>query len=158
MNTSLNGKALGFGSSKYRFESYVFNIIKLKPNIYIYSHINFIFKKYNQYLKLFFSYKILIIIKILVFSGYLYKFFISKFSNYYYIFITLFFYKYTPFFKSFILISSQIKKYYINFKTLRLLAITLKTSILIISSSQGLITHTQALKLKLGGIILYVIS
>ena len=74
-----------------------------------------------------------------------------------YLKITIFFYKNSPFFKKIKLVSSPSKKFYITTHSLILLQKIFKSSILILSTSKGLLTGTEALSIGVGGSIIYVV-
>ena len=68
------------------------------------------------------------------------------------------FYKNTPNYKNIRYVSTPSKKHTVSLRALRMLHTALKASILILSTSYGLVTHTEAIKLKVGGIIICVLS
>ena len=67
------------------------------------------------------------------------------------------FYKNTPFFKSIRLVSTGSKKHYLSFKALTLVAPTLNSSVMFLSTNHGIINHREALSKKVGGLVLYII-
>ena len=75
-----------------------------------------------------------------------------------YLTFSIFFYKNSPFFKQIKLISSLSKKHTITYKALKIINQSIGTSILILSTTKGLLTHNEALKLKIGGLILAVLN
>lgn len=74
------------------------------------------------------------------------------------IMFSVFFYKNVSFFYKVKQISTSSKKFYISLKALKVLNTNLKASILLISTSKGLLTHKQALMYKTGGILMFLIS
>ena len=74
-----------------------------------------------------------------------------------YIRFTVFFYKNNPFFSKIKLISTSSKVFSINIKTLKLLKNTFRSSLVILSTPYGLLSHKEALKLNTGGKLLYII-
>lgn len=68
------------------------------------------------------------------------------------------FYKNAPFYKSIRYVSTPSKKHTVTLRALKLLKTAVRASILILSTPYGLVTHTQAIKLKTGGIIICVLS
>ena len=72
--------------------------------------------------------------------------------------VSPFFYKDSPFFKKVSLVSSPSKTFSIKLKTLRIVAQSLGTTIVILETSKGLLTHREALRHKIGGKILFVIN
>ena len=74
-----------------------------------------------------------------------------------YIILTIPFFKQKPFFKSIKLISTSSKKYNISLKALKLISNSLRSSFAILSTPYGVITHTEAIRLKTGGLLLCVV-
>ena len=72
--------------------------------------------------------------------------------------ISPFIYKKSPFFKSIRLVSTPSKAFTIKLSTLRVLQPSLGQSLMILETTNGLITHREALKLKISGRILCVIT
>jgi ribosomal protein S8 len=68
------------------------------------------------------------------------------------------FYRNIPFFNSVRLVSTLTRKYIVKYKALKIIKQSIGTSTLVLSTDKGLITHREALKLRKGGILLYVIS
>ena len=132
-----------------------------KSNIYLQNHLNFILQQHNKFIKINYSFKLFTLIKIFVLIGFLYNFLIILVNNkknpYKNFILTIFFYKNVPFFKSCCLVSTQSLNYFINIKALRLLKLSLGFSILILSTSRGIISHKKALYYKIGGLILYIL-
>jgi ribosomal protein S8 len=159
METSLIGKALDFGSSEYRFESCVSNMIQREPNEYVISHINLALTKKLHSTTIVYSRRTLNIVNILYRVGVIHRFFIlNKPNSVKRIRFTVFFYKSQPFFKSIRLVSSSSKKYTLTLKSLILLKRSLKSSILILSTSKGILTHNEAIKHKIGGLGVCLVS
>ena len=77
------------------------------------------------------------------------KFFI-KFS--------IFHFKNSPFYKTIRLVTTQSKTFSITLDTIKLITPLFKTSVFILSTPLGLLTHTEALKLGTGGLILYILN
>lgn len=69
-----------------------------------------------------------------------------------------FFYKNTPHYKNIRYVSTPSKKHIISLQALLILTSSIRASILILSTSYGLMTHTEALRLKTGGIIMCVLN
>ena len=74
-----------------------------------------------------------------------------------YAYISSPFYKNTPFFKSVRVISTPSKHHQISLKGLKLLANSLNASVMLLSTSHGIVTHREALKLSIGGQILCMV-
>lgn len=68
-----------------------------------------------------------------------------------------FFYKNSTFFTRLRGISTPTKKYYITNRALNVVALYLKSTVFIVSTSKGLMTHHQAIRCGLGGLILFSI-
>ena len=69
-----------------------------------------------------------------------------------------FFYKHMPFFRRVKLVSTPSKRFNLKLRTLQILNQSLGETIVVLETSCGIITHTDALKLKIGGKILLVIN
>jgi ribosomal protein S8 len=67
-------------------------------------------------------------------------------------------FKKSGFFKGLKLISTPSKAFFINLKSLILLNKAIGEAIVIISTSKGLLTHKQAIRLGLGGKLICIIS
>jgi ribosomal protein S8 len=74
-----------------------------------------------------------------------------------YIKFTIFFYKNLPFFKKILNISTLSKSFYITYKTLKLLRTVFKSSLIILSTPYGLVSHKEATSIGSGGKIIYII-
>ena len=75
-----------------------------------------------------------------------------------YLTFSIFFYKNTPFFKNIRLVSSPSKQHTITYRGLQILKHSIGSSVILLSSTKGIITHKEALKLGLGGLIIAVLS
>lgn len=71
---------------------------------------------------------------------------------------SIFFYKNTPFFKSLRLVSSPARRHTITYKGLSILKQSIGTSVIILSTTKGIITHEEALNFKIGGLILAILN
>ena len=74
------------------------------------------------------------------------------------IWFTLLFYKSKPFFRYLRLVSKPSKKYFISFQALKLLTKFLGLSLIILETSFGIIDHNEALRRRVGGVFLYILS
>jgi ribosomal protein S8 len=126
-------------------------------NSYVVNTINFALSKRLLISKLKFSKKTLKLIKILAKSGVLKNFFITS-STPKYIYFSIFFYKNTTFFKHVRLISTQTKKFYISLNAIKKLTKVMRTTVLILETSKGLLTNVEALRYKTGGILLLAVN
>lgn len=161
LNASLIGKALVFGPNEYRFDSYAFKLVIAKPHVYLQNHLHFSLQQVFKFNKIMYSQHVLVLVKVLDRIGFIHKFLIInkefKYQQIKQILITMFFYKNTPFFKSCCIVSTSSKNVFISIKALRLLKLILGSSIVVLSTSSGVITHRKALHFGIGGRILYVL-
>jgi ribosomal protein S8 len=102
------------------------------------------------------------IIQILADIGCIHRYLITnnnsnKYNNHI-IWLTIFLYNNTPFFKSFRLLSTPSRRYTISYKALRILSTSIGASTIILSTSFGLITHEDALERHVGGLLLFILS
>jgi len=68
--------------------------------------------------------------------------------------IYLFYYNLVPLSKNYKLLSRSSRKFYISYHALRLLSKRTKASVFLISTNRGLISHHEALKFKIGGLLI----
>ena len=153
MEASLIGKAVVFGSKECRFEPCVSNFMLTKRDNLI-SLINLITRSKRRNIKVHVSKNTSKIIKLLASTGALT--YIQTSCRQFYISINK--YKLIPFFSQFKLISSKNKSTYITLNGLKRIRTALGSSQLIIETSKGLITHTEAIKIGTGGKVLILIS
>lgn len=66
-------------------------------------------------------------------------------------------YKGTPFFKSVRLVSTPTKRHIISLTALKVVAQSARSSTIILSTSKGVMTHREACKQRIGGLILGII-
>lgn len=133
-------------------------IITNESNSYLISHINLALSKKLSNNTILFSKKLLSVVRILYKIGCIYKFNIFLKNKKKFIRFTCFFYKNKPFFKGVRLISTSSRKYTISLHALMILTKSLNSSILILSTSKGILTHYEAIKLRIGGLIMFVIN
>ena len=158
METSLIGKALDFGSNEYGFDPRVSNM-RYNSYAYVINHLNLAITRKNLYVKFKHTKKTLELVQVLHKIGYINNFSVSvKGYNDSFIHVSPSFFKNTPFFKSLRLVSTPSKKHYTTLKALYTINKTIKSSVIILSTSQGLVDHREALRLKIGGIILCIAS
>ncbi len=162
MSTSLIGKALAFDSSEYRFEPCVLNLHNTHKPAYVQNHIHFALNQQNPSSKIIYSRQTVRLVRMLQGIGCIHRFLILKDFGVslqsHSIYLTVFFYKNTPFFKSFRLISTPSKQFRTTLNALKLLSKSLGSSTLIISTSRGLLTHDNAIKYGIGGTLLFILS
>ena len=129
---------------------------------YIQNHVSFALAQQNPQTKLMYTKKNLNIIRILADIGCVHRFFITQSNklnpNSLVIWLTVFLYKNTPFFKSFRLLSTPSRQYTITAQALRILNTSLGSSTIILSTSDGLITHQSAIYKGIGGLLLFILS
>jgi small subunit ribosomal protein S8 len=133
-------------------------ILKNESNSYLISHINLALSKKLSSSTIIFSNKILSLVRILYKFGCIYKFNIFTKNNKKFIKFTCFFYKNKPFFKGIRLISTSSRKYYISLKALMIVHKSLNSSILILSTPKGIISHYEAIKMRVGGLLLCILN
>ena len=71
--------------------------------------------------------------------------------------ISPFIYKKSPFYKIVKLVSTPSKIFTIKLDTLRVIQISIGQAVMILETTKGLLTHREALKLKISGRILCVL-
>lgn len=166
METSLTGKALDFGSSEYGFDPRVSNI-KYNSYAYAVNHLNLAISRKKLRIRFKHTRKTLELTKALFSIGY-----ISNYSvvidnprsilpgkaNNAWIYVSTIFFKNTPFFKSLRLVSTPSKKHTTTLKGLRVINLSIKSSIIILSTPYGIIDHREALRIGTGGTILCIAS
>lgn len=74
-----------------------------------------------------------------------------------YIRFSLFLYKSNSFFYKIKNVSTSTKRYYTSLKSLQLMNTYLKASTVLLSTPRGILTHREALKLRVGGVILFAV-
>lgn len=137
------------------------------PNMHSYTyshtinHLNLITTKKNAKVKILINRRGLTLLRALHEVGCVSKFIISK--GYVrktlrtYAYISAPFYKNTAFFKSVRVVSTPSKHHQISLRGLKLITHSLNASIMLLSTSGGIITHREALKLGVGGKILCMV-
>lgn len=155
LETSLIGKALGFGSNEYRFESCVSNMNYSYPYSYLINSINTHASHKTLRVTLHYSRRAFELLKTLYRLGVI--------GNYYFsinarserlLIIYPTYYKLTPLSKHFRMLSTPSHTLFISYKALRLLNKRVGSAAYILSTSVGILTHHEALRKKIGGILL----
>ena len=153
METSLIGKAVVFGSKECRFEPCVSKFIRIR-----YTQLTSLVKLSNQSKKrstnLTHNFRLKRLIKVLNNIG-LISVLIDNSRNFSFSANS---YKAMPFFNNIKLVSSETKAYYITLQSLRKLSNTLRSTKLIMETNKGIMTHTTALRLNVGGKVLAIVS
>lgn len=167
METSLIGKALDFGSNEYGFDPRVSNLY-YNSYAYVVNHLNLAISRKKLRIKIKYTRRTLDLVKVLFSVGYISHYSVitpSKLSAHCspnsqnsWIFVTLLFFRNTPFFKSLRLVSSPSKKHTTTLKGLQLINVSIKSSLLILSTPYGIVDHREALRLRTGGVILCIVS
>lgn len=158
METSLNGKALDFGSSDYGFESHV---SKLPYNYfcsYLLNHLRLNSSKKSLSFEIVYTKKIYSLLKLLSKIGIVRNFFFIKKKKNIFIKIFIYFFKNSPLCKHLKLISTPSRSFFISLKGLKLLSLRTGGSVYVLSTSLGLLTHIDAIKNKIGGKFLMFIT
>ena len=107
--------------------------------------------------KLEFTPKLMIYVSILYSIGYLHRYLIKHEGTKKFLYLSILRYKNTPFFGYIKLVTTKSRKHRISYRALVKLRRPLQTSIMILSTSTGLITHHEALKRRIGGDILFIV-
>ena len=162
METSLIGKAVGFGSKEYGFDPRVSNMLKYNSNAYVVNHVNLLISRKDGKIRMVLNRRTYKLIKALHTIGCISNFLITtrRTKNYKsrYVTISALFYKNVPFFKNVRLVSTPSKKHTISLKALRILTQSLQTSTLVLSTPYGLLNHREAICRKTGGLIVAIVS
>lgn len=137
----------------------VFPIVLYNHHLtYVINSININVLHKNLIFKIVFTKKNLIFIKILRKLNFINKFVIVRFGDSMFIRIYAYYYKTKQVGKGFKIMSCPSKFFFISFKALRLLDKRTGSSIFVISTSKGVITHKEALQKKIGGMLLGAFS
>ena len=141
---------------------YFQNITTNCPYSYVSNHYNLLVSKKHRFKRITFNNSTIQIVKTLYRSGVITNFIIIKnsikSSNQLSIKFTVLFYKNSPFFKKIKLISTPSKQFFITKSALKLSQKVFKTSLIIISTNKGLLTHQEADALGLGGKVVYIVN
>tara|TARA_B100000795_G_scaffold121608_1_gene90512 strand:- start:409 stop:879 length:471 start_codon:yes stop_codon:yes gene_type:complete len=155
MEASLIGKALNFGFSEYRFESYASNFINtILPYVYLLNQLKFAVAKKNYFFTIRASVKMKPLL-ILFYKLNIIRRFTFKSSSLCYVFPN-----YTRTNKPI----RYIKNYYrsvnpifLKKHSLLLMRRSLGAATMVLETSYGVITHQNALTLGVGGILVFII-
>ncbi len=138
-----------------------FPILPYNSLAYLVNHINIATTRKKPKIKVLVTRKTLPLLKTLHKVGCISRYvYVSKYKNYLrlnYAFLTIPFFKQRPFFKSIRLVSTPSKNYNISLKALKVISHSLRSSIAILSTSYGVIDHTEALRLKTGGLLICIL-
>lgn len=168
METSLIGKALDFGSNEYGFDPRVSNI-RYNSYAYVVNHVNLATSRKKLSIKLKYTRKTFELTQALFSIGYISNYSVvsknpfticrpQQETKFRWIYLSTSFFKNTPFFKSLRLVSTPSKKHTTTLKGLRVINLSIKSSVLILSTPYGIIDHREALRIGTGGTILCIAS
>ena len=134
--------------------------IQYPPQLQLINNLNIALSRKRLKGNAFFSKKNLRLVKILYHFGVIKSYVIVKADkpNYYKIKFSIFFYKHATFFNHVGFISTSSKKFYVSLAALKKLILFSSSSIYILNTSYGLISHFQAIRYKIGGVIACIIS
>lgn len=162
METSLIGKALDFGSNECGFESLVSNLMPYYTNAYVANHVNILLSRKQKCVQIVLTKKTLRLIRVFyknaVVKNYIIIEKVVKNKKIRFIRFSGLFFKNESYFKGVRLVSTPSKKHTISLKGLNLLKKISGTSLIILETSRGIISHVDALKLGVGGLILCVVG
>lgn len=137
-----------------------FSNISYLPYVQLINNVNLILskKKLKSYIR--FSIKNYRLIRILLRSGIIQNYILifSKKNNQFLIKFNVSFYKTKPFFSSLRLVSTNSKTFFISLVALKKLISFSSSTVYILNTSRGLISHFEAIKHRLGGIIFCILS
>jgi ribosomal protein S8 len=145
-----------------------FQIIYYDSNAYIANHYNLLVTSKNHSKTIPSTKKKLKLIKALFKVGAISHYTLVKY-NYsaklhkknttkFFIKFSVFHFKNSPFYKTIRLVTTQSKSFSVTLDTIKLITPIFKTSLFILSTPLGVLTHTEALKLGTGGLILYILN
>jgi ribosomal protein S8 len=168
LETSLTGKALDFGSNEYGFDPRVSNM-RYNSYAYVINHLNLAISRKKLRIRFKYTQKTLDLTKALLTIGYINNYSVSaekstmKVINTVntknsWIYVSPVFFKNTPFYKSIRLVSTPSKKHVTTLKGLRTINLSIKSSVIILSTPYGIIDHREALRIGTGGTILCIAS
>jgi ribosomal protein S8 len=139
----------------------VFPNIRYNTYSHLINHVNLITTKKIPKTHICLTRKNLALIKCLHSIGCVGKFLITKHlnkaHNWTSVYISVPYYKSTPFFKSVRIVSTPSKQHRTSISGLKLISNSLKSSTIILSTSMGIITHREALRSNIGGLILCIV-
>lgn len=134
-----------------------FPTIYYDANSYVISHVNIAISRKLLSTQIIYSRRVIQIVRALQKLGCIKNYFVYK-NKYKFIKFSPLFYKGRPYFTSIRLISTSSKKFYISINALRKLNKSVKASVYLLSTSRGIIPHTQALEYSIGGILLCTVG
>ena len=158
METSLIGKALNFGFNEYGFESHVSNINFSYYASYLLNLVQIASLHKKITVTTVYSRRIFFLLKLLMRIQYINFFYImEKKKNHPRAFCKIcpFYYKTLSAFYRVKIVSKPSKSFFVSLRALRLFSLRARSSgtVLVVSTSRGLITHFDAIKLNLAGFV-----
>ena len=154
METSLIGKALGFGSKECRFEPYVSNI--KNDYLRLANTYNIAVKKKSSNIKFYSNKKNLVILIKLYKLGIINSYFIINSYKYVKLYPTYF--QRIPYSSNIRSISRGLKSFSISVKGLHFLKKATGNSLILLETQQGILTLTESLAKKVAGRIIFIID
>jgi ribosomal protein S8 len=139
-----------------------FPILPYNAYSYVVNHFNLVNSKKQVKKTIVLTKKTLRLVTVLHSQGVINHFLIHKSTlsgvPKYYITFSPLFYKSTPFFKNVRLVTTPSRKHTISLTALRMASHSVRSSVILLSTSQGIIPHTEALNLQIGGLILCILD
>lgn len=168
VEASLIGKALDFGSNEYGFDPRV-SRIRYNSYAYVINHLNLAISKKKLRIKLKYTRKTFELTKALAAIGYVSNYSVVSEKSLWaaryqtnssnsWIYINAAFFKNTPFFKSLRLVSTPSKKHITSLKALHVINVSIKSSVILLATPYGIMSHREALRRGTGGTILCIAS
>ena len=140
----------------------VFPNIQYNSFAYVINHLNIAATRKKPKIKILITRKTLALINTLYRGGCVQRFLLAtecvKGRRVRLAYVSTPFYKQTPYFKSVRLVSTPSKRHTISLKSLRTVAASIRSSIIILSTPYGIVNHSEALRLRTGGLILCFIN
>lgn len=162
METSLIGKALDFGSNECGFESLVSKLVPYYTHSYVINHVNILLSRKQKCVQILLTKKTLRLVRVFyrnaIIKNYIIIEKVLKNRKIKFIRFSGLFFKNESYFKGVRLVSTPSRKHTISLKGLNLLRKISGTSLIILETSKGIISHIDALKLGVGGLILCVVG
>jgi len=121
---------------------------------YLINSINIATSHKNLTTTIFYTKKILNLLKVFKKNNFIVNYFIVKKNNLYFIKIYPFYFKNLKIMKTFKLVTKPSRTYYFSLKAIKLLTKRSGSSIYLISTSRGVFNQFEALNLKLSGFLL----
>jgi ribosomal protein S8 len=157
VEASLIGKALNFGFNDYGFESHASKINYNRWLNYVANHINLNIAKKNLRFTIVCNKTTLSILNLFKVSGFILAYHLITKNGQTSVVVYIYFYKKTLLFRNLKIISTASRSFFITRKALFLIEKRTLNSILMLSTSHGIISHTKALQKGIGGKLLFLV-